>query len=739
MKARTGLWAAACAALTMLAWSENNNNPCPDNSTLPDNKCWEQDGDSGCKEVDAVFVPNPAPTAKISASKPDRVTVGPNKLVSIEWWLVATDGKGRFYCDVTPKGQTYDLVAEFGPPQVTEVRSAPNDGAEVQAPSPDLKAWYFEPKISGGAKRFIEVTPKTITIVTDINEPPGDPEDTNNPPNDPGDPGDPNNPCEGWKPPQSREGSNSWDYVPVSSSADYYRDHPPADATLYRGLNLICDNAWSSSSREGHSGFLAATNGPPTRYFTYQWNHRIKDRRGGEVCGSYTETYRNWYTVQSRAEGIQRSHWREYDWRIPPATTATSDFHRESEDGDQKAWADLSSPHTPEAFLSRFHGNRPDYAGKLFDYWPHASYSLNGSKTWAYMERTKFRFKWGPGTTDAEKHPVNFLVLWNFWDDPDTAANEGTNAPVLLRTITWPGWSNDTQSTEHEIDPLAEPQAGKNGWVSLLPVDITVTKKGDAVDPQGVSVKKGDVLEIALAESWFSQEKQFENLITWQYRQMKLDGTFEDWTDFGSHGKGTKFKHTTALSGIFELKAVINSGGAAQDQFYVRKKDDAHSAHKKGENDCFGVADDQWQLNVRRQAWINLGNTAYARGIANPPIPAGPPGGWKCNLFVAHKATDGGATVPWINGNIFQSYPPVANQWAGTEVKNIPNWPLLGADAKPQPGYVVARGATGGSGHTGILDYDGAWISAGVADVNRKSDLRNGTYQPARIRKYTGN
>ncbi len=281
---------------------------------------------------------------------------------------------------------------------------------------------------------------------------------------------------------------------------------------------------------------------------------------------------------------------------------------------------------------------------------------------------------------------------------------------------------------------------GTNHLVNPLPVEVIVRKKGEAVDPKGVLVKKGDVLEIALAESWFAQEKQFENLITWQYRQMKLDGTFEGWTDFGNQGKGTKFKHTTALSGIFELKAVIGSAGSTQDQFYQRKKDDPHSAHKKGENDCFGVADDQWQINVRQQAWINLGSTAYARAVKNGPVPAGPPGGWKCNLFVAHKETDGGATVPWINSGWVHSFPPSANQWAGTagtEQKNIPNWSLLGADAKPQAGYVVARGAS--IGHTGILDYDGAWISAGELNVNRKADLREPYYQPARVRKYTGN
>lgn len=43
--------------------------------------------------------------------------------------------------------------------------------------------------------------------------------------------------------------------------------------------------------------------------------------------------------------------------------------------------------------------------------------------------------------------------------------------------------------------------------------------------------------------------------------------------------------------------------------------------------------------------------------------------------------------------------------------------------------------AAGGIGHTGIVDYDGAWISAGTTNVNRVADVR--TYIPSRIRNYT--
>lgn len=187
------------------------------------------------------------------------------------------------------------------------------------------------------------------------------------------------------------------------------------------------------------------------------------------------------------------------------------------------------------------------------------------------------------------------------------------------------------------------------------------------------------------------------------------------------------------------MKATVDG----QDFFLKRAKDDPHSAKKKDENECFGVVDEQWQINVRNQAKANLGSVAYAKSVANDNVDEDQ---YKCNLFVGHKATDGGAIVPKINGNNpFNKYYPIANQWAGTQVANIPSWVLLPTDTYPQPGYVVARGVAGGTGHTGIVDYDGAWIGAGTFNVNRNADLRNEislrsgttTYQPARFHKYT--
>ena len=79
--------------------------------------------------------------------------------------------------------------------------------------------------------------------------------------------------------------------------------------------------------------------------------------------------------------------------------------------------------------------------------------------------------------------------------------------------------------------------------LNLLPVQIEARKKGDVVPPNGVLVKTGDILEFALAPQFFDTEDNFESLITWQFRQRKADGTYEEWANFGVQATGTKFEH----------------------------------------------------------------------------------------------------------------------------------------------------------------------------------------------------
>lgn len=265
--------------------------------------------------------------------------------------------------------------------------------------------------------------------------------------------------------------------------------------------------------------------------------------------------------------------------------------------------------------------------------------------------------------------------------------------------------------------------------VSLLPVDIKVVKEGEISAPEdGLIVKKTDTVRYRLSPGMPDTPLLFEDKIQWHWRILKWDGTYSPWTGY-TNGRGHTFTAQPQDAGIYEVKATMEG----QDFFLKRAKDDPHSAKKKDENECFGVVEKDWQINVRNQAKGNLGSVAYAKAVANDNVPKNE---YKCNLFVGHKANDGGAAVPKINGNNpFNKYYPIANQWAGTQVATIPGWTLLPTNTYPQPGFVVARGAPGGIGHTGIVDYDGAWISAGTTEVNRKADVR--TYIPSRFNKYT--
>lgn len=316
---------------------------------------------------------------------------------------------------------------------------------------------------------------------------------------------------------------------------------------------------------------------------------------------------------------------------------------------------------------------------------------------------------------------------------------------IETRTLTIPAGSSSTGPMIIYYPPVLEQYNSYS--ISLLPVDISVTKEGEEAAPEdGLVVKKTDTVRYRLSPGLPDAPLLLEDKIQWHWRILKWDGAYSDWTAY-SNGQGHRFTAQPATTGIYEVKATVDG----QDFFLKRKKDDPHSAKKKDENDCFGVVDEQWQINVRHQAKVNLGSVAYAKAEANSPLGAGD---WKCNLFVAHKATDGGSTVPWINGGSYfigTKYPPVANQWAGLpepdgSYKSIPSWTLLPRETYPQPGWVIARSVTGGTGHTGIIDYDGAWIGAGEFEVNRKADIRNPFYNdedpstplgPARFRKYT--
>lgn len=284
--------------------------------------------------------------------------------------------------------------------------------------------------------------------------------------------------------------------------------------------------------------------------------------------------------------------------------------------------------------------------------------------------------------------------------------------------------------TVKAVDPAFTAEDKLNAFA--FPEDILISTLDNGL------IKKGDALTLKLNNLSVDDYSYLNSKIEWQTRQMQLSGAFLPWV---ARGSGLVHAAPANVAGIFEVRAKINVNGGTE-AIYSRKDDDIHSRpsgipnstyHHEGAPECVGVYTNNWQKNILNQARPNLGATNYARAakFLNFPNPSN-----KCNQFVAHKATDAGAIVPFING-LTNAYPPTANQWAGTESKAIPNWSLVSGAGLPEPGQVVSKGAPGSTGHCGFLDYDGAWISAGSTNVNRRADLRESLYSPGAVRNYT--
>ncbi|MFM2177056.1 MAG: hypothetical protein RL015_1154, partial [Verrucomicrobiota bacterium] len=322
-------------------------------------------------------------------------------------------------------------------------------------------------------------------------------------------------------------------------------------------------------------------------------------------------------------------------------------------------------------------------------------------------------------------------------------------------------------------DWMTAPPPGPSGLASfsryLLPMEIVVRKKSETTAPEtGLLVKKGDVITFDINGSAPASAFPLPpESVKWKTRQLKHDGTTTTWTDVA--GQGAELDLTTNESGVFEAKAIVTpQGGQASEFPLTRKKDAPHADssqgqvqdfHKAGAVDYFGVADQQWQIDVRNKALENLGSEYYknqgecvVQGSTVAPNPSN-----KCNIFIYHKCGDAGAPVPLTRGGLpgFRTGPPLAIDWwndnsgrtdnAGRTITSfaIPNWSRLPDGTMPQPGLVVAHPNLGGepdqySSHVGIFDYDGSWISAGFAKVNKYYHPKTSGYQPQGYRKYTG-
>ena len=208
---------------------------------------------------------------------------------------------------------------------------------------------------------------------------------------------------------------------------------------------------------------------------------------------------------------------------------------------------------------------------------------------------------------------------------------------------------------------------------------------------------------------------------------MKQNTSFEAWRAIGT-AAGCNKSFLPSDGGIYQVRALsfLTNSAYTNESFYVWRpgEDPATGIKKDGNIKSFGVADQQWQIDICDLARGFIGSTQYLEMVEMPAQYgfSSYPGrfmSYKCNIFVAHRAAQAGITVPAIHGRLFRNYPPLANEW-GDSSFTIAGWLCVSPEELPQPGYISAHpSGDDTSGHVGIVDFDGMGISAGMLNVNR--------------------
>ena len=210
----------------------------------------------------------------------------------------------------------------------------------------------------------------------------------------------------------------------------------------------------------------------------------------------------------------------------------------------------------------------------------------------------------------------------------------------------------------------------------------------------------------------------------WHVRRLKSDGTYGEWTLADSTHPGASTVFTPTEGGIYQVRTLASvAAGGTDERFYVWDADENSSIgiKRKGDRKAIGVCDEQWQIDLRNCAKAYLGSVDYALmgeldgayGFATVPD-----GSWKCNYFVAYRIREAGLPLLPQRQRLWRQYPPLANDWANGAF--IPHWSHLSLPSIVQPGYVSGHPAAAGSGHVGIVDFDGECIAAGAENVNRQ-------------------
>ena len=264
---------------------------------------------------------------------------------------------------------------------------------------------------------------------------------------------------------------------------------------------------------------------------------------------------------------------------------------------------------------------------------------------------------------------------------------------------------------------------GRRTLTVVNPISLSVPTAPET----GLVVLSGSTVPVHL-----TSEPQIDGVaVEWLVARRKNRDVYDPWRrvvidDFDS-------SLVMSTPGIYAICARATNGIQSNEVVFVhgRSERDSHVAGERkgptgvGMRDHIGVSSSQLQINIRNAALAQYGTTAYALKSSLPErngFMAVPVNAWKCNAFVADMAIAGGGVVlprhSLFSGVFGRARPPLANEWADRNVE-IPNWEVLDSTAYPEPGFIVAFPNPRGSGHVGIVDYDGWTINARELAVSR--------------------
>jgi len=287
---------------------------------------------------------------------------------------------------------------------------------------------------------------------------------------------------------------------------------------------------------------------------------------------------------------------------------------------------------------------------------------------------------------------------------------------------------------------------------TLLPVDIVVRKKGEAIPDNGVLIKAFDDVDIALSPSLFDSPNVLKGYLQWEGRHLFLDGSYLDWFEL-TGSTGTSFTRRIDIYGVKQLRVKIKTGLNTTSYCYYVRRNDANGGadssgtynpiYKKGELDYIGVCKNSSDLAIAEAARSQIGSEEWGINktctIAGGEKVAGA-GASKCNIFVYSCIKLSDFSLPLDDG-----WPPRAHEW-WFQSNVISGFKWIDVNKhQVSPGMVVSRYKADWvplvervwktSAHVGILDYDGSWINAGSKNVNKYPHLTTKDYKPVHVKQ----